>query len=117
MKELSSMSSDERSLLLYLETRAVDYGGRVDIRRMNTDDINIAEKWAKEGFIKFGRIVAHHINSQGAHFCILSDEAWDLAHAERRLRSERMWLKRDWISTSENVELYGSPHLSGMNSE
>jgi hypothetical protein len=35
MKSLDTMTSDERNLLLYLETRAVDYGGIVDTKHMN----------------------------------------------------------------------------------
>ena len=54
-------------------------------------------------------------NSDGTHWCRLSDEAWALAHAERRARHERMRLKRNWISTEENIEVNGSPHLSGLN--
>ncbi len=25
------------------------------------------------------------------------------------------WLKRSWLSTEENGETYGDPHISGMN--
>jgi hypothetical protein len=57
MKSLDTMTSDERSLLLFFETQAVDNGGKVnDIRHMNKEDLEIAEEWNKEGFVKFGRI-------------------------------------------------------------
>src|SRR3972149_3347597 len=102
--------------LLYYETRAVDYGGRVDVRRMNQVDIEIAKRWNAEGFIRFGRIAARHITTDGTHWCILSEEAWTLAHKERRARQERLWLKKDWLSTEDSAEVYGSPHISGMNS-
>jgi len=42
MKTLDTMTSDERNLLLYFETCAVDYGGKIDNRRMNREDIYIA---------------------------------------------------------------------------
>jgi len=48
MKSLNKMTKNERSLLLYLETRAVDYGGIVDTRHMNQDDMEIAKEWNKK---------------------------------------------------------------------
>lgn len=92
MKTLESMTKDERSLLLYLETRAVDYGGKVDTRHMNAEDMAIAKNWNTEGFVKFGRIKFHDINilSKMTHWCELSDEAWTLAHQERRARCTRI---------------------------
>ncbi len=105
--KLSDFGKDERSLLLFFETCAVDYGGRVDRRRMNDIDAAIARRWHEEKFIKFGRIVARHVNSQGSSWCQLSDTAWSLAHQERKNRAERMWLKRKWLSTEENTNEHG----------
>ena len=116
-KSLDKMSKEERSLLLFLETRAVDYGGRVNAVHMNADDFEIAEKWDKDGFIGFGRIVFRMINSDGAHWVKLSEEAWKLAHEERRARAKRMWESRQWLSTKDSAEVNGSPHLSGLNSQ
>jgi hypothetical protein len=117
MRTLESMPYGERSLLLYLETCAVDYGGRVDARRINEDDFTMAKKWHKEGFIEFGRIVARCINRQGSQFVKLSEGAWSLAHQERRARAMRLWEKRTWIGTDENRAIHGNPHFSGMNSQ
>ncbi len=89
MKSLSTMTSDERNLLLYLETRAVDHGGIVDTKHMNKEDMDIAGKWNNEGFVKFGRIKFHSI-IVGTHWCELSDEAWNIAHAERKARCARI---------------------------
>ena len=114
-KTLETMSKDERSLLLFFESRAVDYCGRVDIRRMNTEDMEIAKRWNEEKFIQFGRIVIRHHNSDGTHWCILSEEAWILAHLERKERHKRLWLKKNWLSTTDSAEIYGNPHVSGMN--
>ncbi len=107
MKSLKNMSKDEKSLLLFLETRAVDYGGRVNAKHMNVDDFKIAEQWTKEDFICFGRIKFKHINSDGANSVVLSKEAWKLAHAERKERFKRLWLKRTWITTKENIDMHG----------
>lgn len=107
MKKLDEMSKDEKSLLLYFEVRAVDHGGRCDGRQMNADDFKIAKKWNKEGFIKFGRIVTRDIVNNLTNWCTLSPDAFILAHQERIARAERMWLRKDWLRTDENIEVYG----------
>lgn len=95
--KLDDMDRDEKSLLLYLETRAVDYGGRVDTLHMNREDMAIAKRWNKDGFLKFGRIKFHDITRKGTtHWCELSEEAWDLAHQERRARYLRISSKLDF---------------------
>jgi len=102
MKTANEMSKDEKSLLLYLETRAVDYGGKVDTRHMNDIDFDIAKEWNREGFVKFGRIKSDDIMQPNEnHYCVLSDEAFELAHQERKNRSIRMWAKKRWKTTEE----------------
>lgn len=106
-KELSAMSRDERTLLLYLETRAVDHGGAVDTHRMNGDDMTTAKEWAESGFIGFGRIVfrdAKSLPDGVSHWVELSERAWQLAHLERRNRAKRMSDKRTWRKTSEKEQ-------------
>ena len=115
-KTLKNMTKDERSLLLFLETRAVDYGGRVNLVHMNKEDMEIAEKWNKEVFIEFGRIVARNINSDGSSWCKLSEEAFKLAHKERKARAKRMWQNRTWLSTKDSMSMHGNPHCSNLNS-
>lgn len=101
MKTIDAMIKDERSLLLFLETQATDNGGRVQAIRMNKNDIGIAKQWNKERFIMFGRIRSKDISASGNYWCLLSDEAWLLAHTERRARALRMWAKRTWKTTTE----------------
>jgi hypothetical protein len=127
-RTLETMTKDERSLLLYLETCAVDHTGKVDGIKMNDEDRAIAERWAQEGFIKYGRVCAADAfpcatapeeeflteededegssapllpRSSKLNWVQLSEEAWTLAHAERRARAERLWAKRDWRTTEE----------------
>ena len=100
----SDMSKDERSLLLYLETCAVDHAGLVDIRHMNSDDIELANKWSDSGFIKFGRVAFHDINKGYSHWCQLSVDAWSLVNAERFARAARTFSKRTWRTTDEKRE-------------
>lgn len=89
------MSKDEKSLLLYFESRCVDNRGSVDGRKMNEIDFEIANRWDKIGFIQFGRvdskIMLEYIENQRpiSHWVELSDEAWKLAHEERRARARR----------------------------
>lgn len=100
------MTRDELSLLLYLETCAVDFGGAVDARRMNKEDFDTAAQWAREGFIEFGRICAADIKTTGpqqrTQWVRLSDAAWTQAHAERRARFARVYAKRNWRTTKEH---------------
>jgi hypothetical protein len=100
---LSDMSKDERSLLVFFETCVVDQNGRVKIPHMNADDMEIAARWTTEGFVTFGRICAEDIGqaSWGTHSVTLSDEAWTLAHAERRARAARSKQTRTYHTTAE----------------
>ncbi len=88
------MTRDELSLLLYFETQATDYGGTLESVRMNADDFALAKRWREAGFIQFGRIAFNDIKRHSGiardHWVVLSEEAWKLAHAERRARCERV---------------------------
>ena len=95
------MTKKELSLLVYLECRAVDYGGRVNIEHMNYDDINIAKEWNETGFINFGRIVAGDHTPVGTYWVTLSENAWQAVHIERRERFKRIYEKRTWQTTKE----------------
>lgn len=70
----------KRKLLLYVETRCVDYRGELDPRRLNLDEIVILQDWDGEGFVDF-RIPAFVVR--------LSDCAWKAAHKLRRERAAR----------------------------
>jgi hypothetical protein len=95
------MNKTERSLLLYVETCAVDYGGRMNAERINTEDREILDRWKKAGFVNYGRIIEADINRNGSLWVQLSEEAWTVAHSERRARAERMWTKRRYTTTAE----------------
>ena len=101
MKTLEAMTKDERSLLLFFETRAVDHAGKVQTLHINDEDYEIADRWNKEGFIAFGRIAREDCDRYGTHWCQLSEEAWSLAHAERRIRAGNLWNKRGWQTAEE----------------
>ena len=95
------LTRDELSLLLFLETRAVDYGGRVATPHMNDDDRTIVDRWVEEGYVEYGRIALEDHNKQGTHWVKLSAEALKAAHQERTARIDRMWAARRFKTTAE----------------
>lgn len=98
------MSKDEKSLLLFFECRIVDKGGRVNSAHMNNADRNIANRWADEKFIRFGRIAIEDCDADGSLWVTFSDEAWETAHKLRRDRGERMLRNRSFRTTEEGVK-------------
>lgn len=96
-------NQDHVSLLLYLECRAVDQRGAVDVRHMNEDDARLAAAWAEEGFISYGRICSADIRprSFSVMWVFLSDRAHDEAAKARRDRAKRCWMKREFRTTDE----------------
>lgn len=96
------MTKGQESLLLYLETCAVDHCGRVDLRHMNNDDFEQARKWHEEGFIEFGRIEPRDRElRRGANWVRLPAGAIAMAHRLRRERAERGWQGRSYMTTAE----------------
>lgn len=92
----------ERSLLLFLESCAVDKGGRVNVRHMNAEDMRLAEEWHAAGFIQFGRIASYNItNNSYTHWVALSDAAWVESGLLRAERGKRAWIQRQFQTTAE----------------
>ena len=86
------MNRQEKSLLLYLETRVVDKSGIIDYQHLNDDDWEILEGWSRAGFVKAGK--ADDVDdSPSAHYVILSVEAHKTAALLRVMRADR-WLAR-----------------------
>jgi hypothetical protein len=103
--ELTDLTPKQKSLLLYLETCAVDYGGEVDGARFDKSHFEQAEAWNKQGFILFGRIAKKTPTQSGRGFwCALSDHAWTLAHQERHRRFKSKFAHRAWLTTGEADE-------------
>jgi len=103
-KTLESLTREERSLLLYFECVSVDYSGLIDGLKINNEDNDIAKRWASEGFIEFGRVKLEDVEKNGRKslWVTLSDNAWELAHRERRDRAKRNWSSRRWRKNSED---------------
>jgi hypothetical protein len=106
MTENTSLTKAEKSLLLFLETQVVDYGGAIDTRRINAADRGILKQWVELGFVKSGRICLEDIERFPGHpprpvWVVLSPDAWEMAHNERVARATRMWKNRRWKTTGE----------------
>ncbi len=99
--KLDDLTKVQRSLILYLETRIVDRAGRLDSRHLNKEDRDQLKVWNADGFIQYGRIVMEDCNSDGSTWVEFSEEAWDVAHAERRARGHRMLESRNYTRTNE----------------
>jgi hypothetical protein len=103
MKKLQDLTKDERSLLLFFETNYVDHAGKLDPRRMNTEDFEIAKIWNESGFIEFGRVRFSDIGTEHrSYYVFLTEEAMKLAHEERAARAKRMQENRQWQTTKEH---------------
>jgi len=90
---IDQMNKAQRSLLLFLETQAVDHGGLVTSISMNAEDHEIAREWAAEGFLRFSRMKSALIPDSRlpkyAHVVELTPFAFECAAIERRRRAER----------------------------
>jgi len=92
---MTSITRDAVSLLLYLETRAVDHAGLVDSRHMSGDDFDLVNNLEADGYVAFGRRPAKSfIDERGpqhylTHWVRLLPRGWKKAHRERRAKAER----------------------------
>lgn len=99
------MNRIKESLLLYLETRIVDYRGFVDPRYMNAEDFEIARRWNDKGFIVFRRIPFKKIEQlrmqksldHSTSYVKFSKVAWNIAHRLRKVRGMRQMKKQGEI--------------------
>lgn len=95
MDEARELTKDQRSVLLYAECCAVDYGGLLDGRRMNADDHENLRQMQAIGWLTWGRIpsqlLGKHNFSQTSptHWVKLTTKGWEMAHACRMIRSEQ----------------------------
>lgn len=101
--EIKELTFKEQSLLLYIETCAVDYGGHLDSRRINDEELNLLHKWQERGYIYLEHI---NVSDYNNIMVDLSEEAWLDAHRYRRVRYSRM--KKKYIKKevkNSNVSL------------
>lgn len=90
----ADLTRDERSCLLYLETRAVDEGGLCEGVRMNAADLEACQRFVADDLLDFSRIPACLLGTGGkstwTHIVRFKPSGWALAHAARQSRAERL---------------------------
>lgn len=87
--KIEDLTREEKSLLLFFETCCVDDASKVDTRRMNDKDFQIAKKFSEEKLITFKRIKFEFLKNNKTHVVTLSDNAWELVHKLRKERAEK----------------------------
>ena len=112
-RETEVETRDERSLLMYLESRSVDQQGSLDSVQMNHEDAEILKEWKEKGFVEIGRICSEDLGrfkssrtSNVYTWVRLSPEAFELATELRRAKAERTWDKRSWRTTEEHRDVH-----------
>lgn len=99
-----TMTRAEESLLLYLETRAVDHGGRIFDVNMNDEDRETAKRWAAEGYVGYGRIKVAFCQPGKTTWVSLSPAAHEDVARLRRARAARGWAERNYETSQEPPE-------------
>ncbi len=102
------VTKEEVSLLLYLETCAVDHGGMVDARRMNAEDFDLVKKMQDDGLLRFGRMLSAAIGEVGrrfhfSHWVELLDPGWNQVAQLRRQRADRKMMNKLWRTESSTA--------------
>ena len=101
MKDIETLTKDEKSLLLFCECACVDNAGIYQPQRTNAVDRENLDKWQAEGFLDHGRVSSEFLAETRCVWVRLSHEAMAMAQTLRRERAERMWKNRTWTTTEE----------------
>jgi len=97
MIDIETLTSDQKSLLLYVETRAVDHSGKLRDDQLNGIDRANLKAWDRANFVSSDKIPASGRQNDGCSmWAFLSDEAWEAAGKLRRAKSKRMFENRNW---------------------
>ena len=99
--KIEDLTKDEKSLLLYFETREVDFNCLVEEQKMSKTDFKIAKRWHREGIIAFKAMPVNIIlngipKSLGTHYVLLTEELRAIAH---QLRNARALKGQDYLLT------------------
>lgn len=93
--------NERDSLILYLESRAVDYGGRVNHEHLNVSDLAIIREWVDGGYIEYGRIASEDVSVNGSMWVKLGDRARGVVATKRKEMAERRWETRTYQRTCD----------------
>ena len=80
--DFTTYTRDHWSCLLYVETRVVDAGGKLERERMNEADVTALEDFEACGLLDWGGTGMHPVIT-------FTDRGWAVAHAIRRARAEK----------------------------
>lgn len=101
-----ALTRAHKSVLLYIESCLVDYGGLLDSDRMNKADHDSIAELEAAGFVVVKRVPAKllgkFIGRKVTHYAELTETGWALAHEQRKERAQRS------KETSTNYELLAS---------
>ena len=87
-----TMTRDQRSILLYAESCAVEHGGLLEGIRMNKDDHAALDDLAQAGMLTWGRTPGKLLGTfqrNVTHWCDLTEAGWALAFQLRRERAAK----------------------------
>lgn len=104
--DITTLTRNEKSVLLYAETCVVDRSGLMVGARMNEADIAALKKFQEAGALVFGRIPFHCIPTlhhdgpglESTHWVTFNEDAWTAAHALRRVRAEQIGPNRKKVN-------------------
>jgi hypothetical protein len=88
----SELTRDQKSLILYVETRCVDHDGLLRGEQMNQEDRENLKVFQESGHLTYGRVPAMMLSklSGQTHWATLTDAGFALAHALRKERASRI---------------------------
>jgi|GEM_PF-4420500 len=89
---LDTITREQRSILMYAETCAVDYGGLLEGIRMNTADHDALKELVAAGMLTYGRIPGKLLGTFArsvSYWCDLTEAGWALAFQLRRARAAK----------------------------
>jgi hypothetical protein len=95
-----TVTRDQRNVLLYVESCAVDYGGLLDNQYMNTADHDALKELAELGILTYGRIPGKLLGTFARSvtlWCDLTEAGWTLAHQLRRARAAKPNASREKV--------------------
>lgn len=95
------LTKNQKSFLIYLESRSVNYAGRIDYSQINEEDVEDLEKFVKLGWAETGRINSRYHTENGSDWIELSIFGYDLAHRARKERAFRIIANRCYTRTNE----------------
>lgn len=115
--DITTLTRDEKSILLYAETCVVDRSGLMVGARMNEVDMAALKKFKEAGALDFGRIPYHCMQTlrhdgpgvESTHWVTFHEPAWKAAHALRRVRAQQIGPNRKKVDEALAERVAANP--------